>query len=253
MEKPKGDNEWRQLPVAVRWALALVSLAVLFTLMALTIDIGFVRALEHWPEGERAAFEALTRWGESDWILYPTLLVSLAAFGLGFVKLSYTWRWFVRALGAVAWLVFVGVGVPGLIVQIIKRLVGRARPFLFDQQGALSFHFLPPDWTLHSFPSGHSATAFALAYILTRLTTPAWGWLFYAWAVLIALSRITTGAHYPSDVVAGTLLGWFAAKIIVANFERRGFPVATRKGKPANPSAPLIWRGIRKGFRTLSR
>src|SRR6185503_15918451 len=62
-------------------------------------------------------------------------------------------------------LVFLAVGAPGLTVSIVKRVIGRLRPWAFDSQGHLAFN--PAAWTSEaaSFPSGHATTAFAAAVV----------------------------------------------------------------------------------------
>ena len=74
--------------------------------------------------------------------------------------------------------------------------------------------------TSYSFPSGHTSSSFAAALILT-LRHKKVGWLAYIPAVLIAFSRIFLFVHYPTDVLAGILIGtisahltYFAAKAI---------------------------------------
>jgi undecaprenyl-diphosphatase len=57
-----------------------------------------------------------------------------------------------------------------------------------------------------SFPSGHAATGFAAATVLT-FARPRWAPAFYLLATAIAFSRVYVGVHYPLDVVAGALLG----------------------------------------------
>ena len=64
--------------------------------------------------------------------------------------------------------------------------------------------------TSYSFPSGHTSSSFAAALILT-LRHKKVGWLAYIPAVLIAFSRIFLFVHYPTDVLAGILLGTLAA------------------------------------------
>lgn len=85
---------------------------------------------------------------------------------------------------------------------IIKKLVLRPRPYLIISQ----LELLVPLESSTSFPSGHSASSFACAYILTCLFGKRGAWAYLP-ASLIALSRIYVGVHYPSDVVAGILLG----------------------------------------------
>jgi undecaprenyl-diphosphatase len=93
--------------------------------------------------------------------------------------------------------VAVAVGIADLLVELIKAVVPRHRPFE---------HQLGPSERTHSFPSGHAATAFAgatmLAAYLPRYRVP-----LYVLAVLIALSRLYNGVHYPTDVIAGAVLG----------------------------------------------
>jgi len=67
----------------------------------------------------------------------------------------------------------------------------------------------------HSFPSGHAATSFAAATILTA-ARPRWGWLWFALALAVGFSRVYVGVHYPLDIVGGAVLG-----IVVATALRR--------------------------------
>jgi membrane-associated phospholipid phosphatase len=81
----------------------------------------------------------------------------------------------------------------------VKLLVRRRRPELVD---------LPPltsTPTRLSFPSAHAATSFAAAGMYSRLGLPAMP--LYALAGSLSLSRLYLGVHYPSDVLAGALLG----------------------------------------------
>ena len=97
-----------------------------------------------------------------------------------------------------------------LLADLGKVLVHRHRPFV---------HQLGPATATHSFPSGHSATSFACAVVLAslapRLRVP-----LYVLAVLITLSRLYNGDHYPLDVLAGAALGSIVA-VVVLRVSRR--------------------------------
>ncbi|MYX43200.1 phosphatase PAP2 family protein, partial [Streptomyces sp. SID89] len=93
------------------------------------------------------------------------------------------------------------------INTIGKRSVRRARPAL-DQVPIVRRLGRQPITT--SFPSGHAASAAAFAAGVA-LESPAWGAAVAPVAASVALSRVYTGVHFPSDVLAGAALGAGAA------------------------------------------
>jgi undecaprenyl-diphosphatase len=98
-----------------------------------------------------------------------------------------------------------------LLAELGKAIVHRHRPFE---------HQLGPATSTWSFPSGHSATSFACATVLSAFA-PRWRVPFFLLATLIALSRLYNGVHYPTDVVAGALLGVLTALLLLAGGRRR--------------------------------
>jgi undecaprenyl-diphosphatase len=105
-----------------------------------------------------------------------------------------------------------------LVEYPVKRYFRRRRPFI-DIIQAVVIGKKPGTW---SFPSGHSATAFAGAWLFGcffRRLRP----LFYTIASLVAFSRIYLGDHYPGDVVSGSSLGVLFA-IIFRRLLRRSRP-----------------------------
>lgn len=193
-------------------------------------DEAVSRALMGWPEHERWFFEVLTRLGEADWILYPALALAVGGFLIRGLHLTYSSRWAAIAASGLGWYVFVGVGAPSLLATIFKRLIGRARPIHLDEMGTLSFHPFQMDWSLAGFPSGHATTAFAFAVTMAAVLGARWRWPLFIFAALVALSRVVTGMHFLTDVVAGAALGTFGAILVRDWFCARGFPVKSYMG-----------------------
>ncbi len=94
--------------------------------------------------------------------------------------------------------------------QVISHLWARPRPFT-DHPDLT--HVLTARTTDPSFPSDHAAAAFAIAFAVLALSRRA-GALFLVAATAIGLSRIALGMHYPSDVLAGALVGFGAATLV---------------------------------------
>jgi hypothetical protein len=94
-------------------------------------------------------------------------------------------------------------GLSGGLALAGKHLFNRPRPFITYSDITAKIPAGGP-----SFPSGHASLAFALATSVS-LNFPKWYFILpaYAWAGHVAYSRLYLGVHYPSDVLAGCLLG----------------------------------------------
>ena len=100
---------------------------------------------------------------------------------------------------------FLGTLTLWLVVETIKALVERSRPFLlFEETQVVGWRAIGK-----SFPSGHTAQTFFMVSLLVFHFQPyAFGTaLFYLLAVVVGFSRIYNGVHYPRDVLAGAVLG----------------------------------------------
>ena len=99
---------------------------------------------------------------------------------------------------------------------LIKPIVARARPYEVIE----GLTILVPKQLDFSFPSGHSSAAFAMAWVLFRSFSKKVGIPALVYALLMAFSRLYLGVHYPTDVIAGSVLGILYARAAMWLVER---------------------------------
>jgi undecaprenyl-diphosphatase len=184
-----------------------VVLAVSLILLGVyVLDPFFLERSKAFAPEARNFLRAITDIGRSNWMLVPAgSLVALA------LVLRRTHQGFRNAAGygliaSTIGFVFVSVGGAGIIANLTKYILGRARPKLFETTGPLDFHLFAFDPDYASFPSGHATNIFALATVLSMLW-PKGRVLLYTIAAWIAASRVLIGQHYFTDAVGGAILG----------------------------------------------
>ena len=198
-----------------------VVLAVSFILFGVyVLDPFFLERSKALAPEARNFLRSITDIGRSNWMLIPAgSLVALA------LMLRRTHLGFRNAAGyglivSTIGFVFVSVGGAGLIGNLTKHILGRARPKLFDTLGPFDFQLFSFDPDHASFPSGHATNIFALATVLAMLW-PRGKVLLYTVAAWIAASRVLIGQHYFTDAVGGAILGTAFPYLVRERFAAR--------------------------------
>jgi undecaprenyl-diphosphatase len=225
------------------------SLAVVIAMF--TIDAAGSDWARHLPQGVRDEFEKITDLGLSGWFLFPFGAVLLALAVVTSPRLARMPRGVLNALGARFGFLFLAIAVPGLFVTIVKRLIGRARPFVGGMDDPFAYHPFAWQPAYAALPSGHSTTAVAAAVAIGAIW-PRLRWPVWVYAFIIMASRVIVLAHHPSDVIAGAMVGaagayllrrWFAGRrLVFCPRDLRAFP---------GPSWRRIDRAVREGLRAL--
>jgi undecaprenyl-diphosphatase len=182
-------------------------------------DVWASRGAIGWPDQWRAPFFFITNYGLSDWVLIPSLAVLILAIAAALL-LKHLWRLVAIEVALLSGFIFLGVGVPGLAANLLKRVVGRGRPIEFEASGAFSFQNFVNGWQFQSFPSGHTTTAIALAFVIGFLW-PRLFPIFFVIGVVVGISRVPVGMHYPTDVFGGFIVGMLGAYLLRNLFARR--------------------------------
>ena len=217
-------NEMRLSPTVEKRLLASgLLVAVLCVLLFLYVDRPAALAAHGLSPQFHELGKAVTQLGNSAYSLIPFFFLFLffrlaPARVAAFAPKRESWR----ELGQKFLFLFVAVAASGIANDILKIIFGRARPKMLFGQGLYGFSFFQFSARMNSFPSGHSDTAFALATALALLL-PRWRIPAFAIAVLVPVSRVVVGAHYPSDVLAGPYLGVLTTLYLAEYFRTRGF------------------------------
>jgi len=195
------------------WLITLLAIAVMLAVMPFDLVImQYVNA----HNTCRPFFDAITDIGLAKWYEWPTGLIVVTGFILWRAKklpenFLPVWRMAIQILLSVAG--------AGLFTDVLKRVFARARPVEFLQHGIYSFFHWHEAFGLHtyhfqSFPSGHATTMMSLATAIALILPEKYRWTripVFIFAGIIAASRIMVTAHYPSDVIAGMMIGIWGA------------------------------------------
>jgi membrane-associated phospholipid phosphatase len=212
-----------------------------FAILMMTVDGAAIRGVGHLPRWIISIFDNITDYGKSGWFLWPLGLLFLGLATLPPALTPFSQRILAAVMVRVGFL-FAAIAVPSLFVTIVKRIIGRARPMV---GGTLDpFLYSPFAWNAAyaGMPSGHATTAFAVLVAFGTLWPRARTALL-VYALLIALSRVVVIAHYPTDVLAGALVGIVGAMMVRSYFAHRrlGFS-ATPDGEIHQYPGPSLGR-----------
>ncbi len=214
-------------PSLQQTAIAGAVLVAAIVLLMFLFDAPVARGATQLPHWYRWFNEQITDFGKSGWFLWPLgiLFLMLAALPSATTRISQA---VMAALMVRVGFLFLAIGAPGLFVTIFKRMIGRARPMI--DGGPHPFEFKPFIWhaAYASMPSGHATTAFSVLVAFGTLW-PRGRTVLWLYALAIVASRIVVSAHYPSDVLAGAVVGTVGALLVRRWFalRRLGFSLAS--------------------------
>jgi membrane-associated phospholipid phosphatase len=194
----------------------LVSMLLVFSL----VTISFV-----WTAGQRLdTWVFLTfnvRWSHPLWL--DRVMLGFTQVGNGFATLAFAIILFIVSQRYLAYELILGTLTLWLVVMLVKAIAHRSRPFIHLAQA----HIVGYRPRGRSFPSGHTSQSFFIATLLIQyFHLGVWiAVLLYAIAMLVGITRMYVGAHYPRDVLAGAILGsaWGLLGVIFDGYILGGF------------------------------
>lgn len=221
-------------PVPWRTPLYTCGLLLLFACFALPFDVSLARLFEAeiTPGELRAIFSRAEFFGHA----YGVIGIAVTIWFLDPPRRTRIGQFVFAALGA------------GLAADGIKLLVWRIRPChsnwnVDDGSISLAFsNYQSGEWDSllesanHSFPSAHTAVAFAAAMVLAKLYPQARVW-FWTLAIFVLMNRIDGGAHYLSDAFCGGIVGLVTATTVLRSRAYWQLPHTLRRLLPSLGSA----------------
>lgn len=203
--------------LVVALAVCAVSAAVVSMFAFDTAASDCARGLPRWFVD---VFEEITDFGRSGWFLIPLGLALVVLAAVKSCALPRMAQGVIAALAARFGYLFLAIGLPGLFVTVVKRLIGRARPYVGTADDP--FVYVPFGWRPEyaSMPSGHAASAVAAAVAIGAVWPRARA-VMWLYAAIIMASRVIVLAHHPSDVIVAALVGGIGAILVRIWFAER--------------------------------
>ena len=150
------------------------------------------------------------------------IMAGFTQIGNGFATLALAVILFLISERLLAYELLLGTLTLWLVVMFVKVIVHRSRPFILLKQARIVGYRARG----RSFPSGHTSQTFFVATLMVQHFQPTvWiAILLYSIALLVGITRMYVGAHYPRDVLAGAILGsaWGLLGVVVEGFVLNG-------------------------------
>ena len=195
---PPANRAFLERPIAI-----IAIFLILSMLVMMTADYPLGVWMKSFPHQLRGTAKWISSLGTGLLVLSFSGALLIFAILAPARKLRKSIRTGTDLIATAAAFIFLSVAGGGLVDSLLKNIIGRARPELLQTNGAFYFRPFAFHSDFASFPSGHSATAGAMAMSLA-LVFPRLRPVFMPVGVLICLSRQWVGAHWASD----TLMGW---------------------------------------------
>ncbi len=199
---------WRRLQSQA----ILVSMLLIFSLVALSLVWSAGQRLDTW------IFLSFNLRGGLRPLWLDRIMLGFTQIGNGITTLAFALILFFASERLLAYELMLGTLTLWLVVELVKFIINRSRPFIRLSQARIVGYQARG----RSFPSGHTSQSFFMATLLVQhFHTSAWvAILLYAIALLVGITRMYVGAHYPRDVLAGAILGsgWGLLGVIVVGY-----------------------------------
>jgi membrane-associated phospholipid phosphatase len=189
----------------------LASMLLVFNLLAISLIWSTGQNLDAW------AFLFFNLRGSRP-IWLDQVMLGFTQIGSGITALGIALVFYITNDHLLAYEIVLGTLTLWLEVELVKFLVHRSRPFIRVTQARV----VGRRAIGRSFPSGHTSQAFFMATLMAQYSHfNIWAvFLLYATALVVGITRMYVGAHYPRDVLAGAILGsaWGLLGVIVSGY-----------------------------------
>jgi membrane-associated phospholipid phosphatase len=179
------------------WTLLFVLICYLF------IDVPLAQYFEHLSKPLEASANFLTNLIDPKYQLYVWPI------------LYFFFRFLFKRelLGNRCLLILISISMSNLFTEVLKKMLGRARPELLFSQGQYGFTFLTDSNLYSSFPSGHACTIGAICGAFACFYPRLWPPLLLL-SLVLAFTRVILTMHFLSDIIGGVVIGLLIAQWI---------------------------------------